>query len=63
MKLMEELDILLTPNKEHKKVFPDVPFVGFQNSKSLENYLVRTKLSKLEESGKREPYGKKNFLS
>ena len=32
---MEELHILLTPNKEHKKVFPDVPVVGFWNGKSL----------------------------
>ena len=33
--IMEELHILLTPNKEHKKVFPDVPVVGFWNGKSL----------------------------
>ena len=33
--VMEELHILLTPNKEHKKVFPDVPVVGFWNGKSL----------------------------
>ena len=32
---MEELHILLTPNKEYKKVFPDVPVVGFWNCKSL----------------------------
>ena len=31
--IMEELHILLTPNKEHKKVFPDVPVVGFRNGK------------------------------
>ena len=62
MKIMEELHILSTPNKKHRKVFPDVPFVGFQNGKSLEDYLARTKLSKLEASGKREPYGKKNLL-
>ena len=45
--IMEELHILLTPNKEHKKVFPDVPVVGFRNGKSLKDYLVRNKLSKL----------------
>ena len=59
---MEELHILLTPNKEHRKVFPDVPVVGFLNGKSLKDYLVRAKLSKLEESGKREPCGKKSCL-
>ena len=61
-RIMEELHILLTPNKEHRKVFPDVPVVGFWNGKSLKDYLVRTKLSKLEESGKCEPYGKKRCL-
>ena len=50
---MEELHILLTPNKEHRKVFPDVPVVGFRNGKNLKDYLVRAKLSKLEESGKK----------
>ena len=51
--IMEELHILLTPNKEHKKVFPDEPVVGFRNGKNLKDYLVRAKLSKLEESGKK----------
>ena len=53
--IMEELHILLTPNKEHKKVFPDVPVVGFRNGKSLKNYLVRAKLPKRDESGRCEP--------
>ena len=26
---MEEVQILLTPNKGHKKVFPNVPVIGF----------------------------------
>ena len=30
---MEELLILLTPNKELKKVFPNVPIIGFRNAK------------------------------
>ena len=34
---MEEL----TPNKEHKKVFSNMPVVGFGNSKSIKNYLVK----------------------
>ena len=57
--IMDELHILLTHNKEHKKVFPDVLVVGFLNGKSLKDYLVRAKLSKLEESGRCEPCGKK----
>ena len=60
--IMEELHILLTTNKEHKKVFPDVPVVVFWNGKSLNDYLVRAKLSKAEESGRCEPCGKKTFL-
>ena len=31
--IMEELYIFLTPNKEHKKLFPDVPVVGFTITK------------------------------
>ena len=37
---MEELHLLLAPNKEHKKVFPNVPFIGFWNGKSLTRVLV-----------------------
>ena len=61
-RIMEELHILLTPNKEQRIVFPDVPVVGFWNGKSLSDYLVRAKLSKLEESGKCEPCGKKKLF-
>ena len=38
---MEELQILSTPNKEHKKVFPNVPVKGFWNGKSLKDYCCR----------------------
>ena len=60
--IMEELHILLTPNKEHKKVFPNVPVIGFRNGKSLKDFLVRGTLPKLYASGRCEPYGKKTFL-
>ena len=60
--IIEELHILLTPNKEHKKVFPDVPVAGFRNGKNFKDYLVRAKLSKLEESGRCKPCGKKTCL-
>ena len=59
--IMEELHILLTPNKEHKKVFPNVPVIGFRNGKSLKD-LVRATLPKLNESGRCEPCGKKTCL-
>ena len=60
--IMEELHILLTHNKEHRKIFPDVSVVGFWTGKSLKDYLVRVELSKLEESGICEPCGKKTCL-
>ena len=44
---MEELQILLTPNKEHKKVFPNMWIIGFQKGKSLKDFLVRATLSNL----------------
>ena len=61
-RIMEELHVLLPPNKEHRKVFSDMPVVGFHNGKSLEDYMVRAKLWKLKESGKCEPCGKKTCL-
>ena len=60
--IMEELHILLTPSKEHKKVLPDVPALGYRNGKSLKDYVARAKLPKLDESGRCEPCGKKTCL-
>ena len=57
--IMEELHILLTPNKEHKKAFPNVSVIGFRNGKSLKDFLVRVTLPNLNESGRCEPCGKK----
>ena len=57
--IMEELHILLTPNKEHKKVLPNVPVIGFRNGKSLKDFLVIGTLPKLNEDARCEPYGKK----
>ena len=54
--------MLLAPDKEHKKVFPDVPVVGFRNGKSLKDYLARAALSKTNETGRCEPCGKKTCL-
>ena len=42
--ILEELQILLAPDKEHQKVFPNVPIVGFRNGKSLKDHLVRASL-------------------
>ena len=55
---MEGLQILLAPDKENKKVFPEVPIVEFRNGKSLKDYLVRAALSKMDNDGGSEPCGK-----
>ena len=36
--IIEELHMLLSPNKEHKKVFPNVLVLGFRNGKSLKDF-------------------------
>ena len=59
---VQELLLLLAADKEHKKVFPDVPVVGFRNGKSLKDYLVRATLLKANETGRCEPCGKKTCL-
>ena len=59
---LQELHLLLAPDKEHKKVFPDVLVVGFRTGKSLKDYLVRAALSKTNETGRCEPCGKKTCL-
>ena len=40
--ILQELHILLTQYQEHKKVFQDIPVVGFCNGKILKDYLERS---------------------
>ena len=54
--------MILASDDGHKKVFPDVPLVGFKNNKNLKAHLVRSPLPDLEEvdrsklcEGKRPP--------
>ena len=49
---------MLEEYKEHNIVFLNVPVVWFKNGRSLLGYLVRAKVSKLEESGRYELYEK-----
>ena len=58
---MEELQILLAPDKEHQKVFPNVPIVGFRRGKSVKDHLVRVLLPVLNNTFGSEPCGKRNF--
>ena len=61
---LQELHLLLAPDKEHNKVFPDVSVVGFRNGKSLKDYLVRAALPKTNETGiKGYPKDKKDGIS
>ena len=57
---MEELQILLALDKEHQKVFPKVPIVGFCNEKSLKEHLIRASLPILNQTLGSEPCGKRN---
>ena len=59
--VLEELQILLAPDKEHKKVFPEVPIVGFRNCQNLKNYLVKSALPKMDNAGGSQPCGKGTF--
>ena len=44
-KVLNEAQILLTPNKEHCKVFGDKPpMIGWRKPKSLKDYLVSAKI-------------------
>ena len=56
---MQERQILLVPDKEHKKVFTEVPIVGFRNGKNIKDYLVRAVLPKADNAGGSEPCGKR----
>ena len=48
------------PDKEHQKVFPKFPIVGFRNGKSLKDLLVRASLPILNQTLGSEPCGKRN---
>ena len=58
--ILKELQILLAPDKEHQKVFPNVPIVGFRNGKGLKDHLVRASLPILHNTLGSEPCGKRN---
>ena len=49
--ILKKLHILLAPDREHTKVFPEVKIAGFQNGKSITDYLVRAALPKINHAG------------
>ena len=58
-KILEELHVILASDDGHKKVFPDVPMIGFKNNKNLKAHFVRSQLPDLDEVGRSKPYGGK----
>ena len=48
---LSEIHLLLTPDREHGKVFERIPIVGFRRAKSLKDILVITKVAPLEKKG------------
>ena len=58
--ILEELQILLALDKEHHRVLPHVPIVGFCSGKSLKDHLVRASFPILSNTLGSEPCGKRN---
>ena len=58
-KSLEELHILLAPDEQHRKVFTDIPRIGFKNGKSLKDHLERSVLPKIDVAGNSGPCGEK----
>ena len=59
---IEESIMTITMDREHKKVFPDVPIIDFKNNKNLKSYLVRTVLPNINEVGRCQPCYRKGLL-
>ena len=51
--------MILVFDDGHKKVFPDVPMIGFKINKILKARLVRSQLPDLDEVGRSKPCGGK----
>ena len=58
--VLAELQILLAPDKEHQKVFRNVPIAGLHNGNSLKDHLVRISIPVLNGTLDSEPCGKRN---
>ena len=48
---MTRIQLLLTPDNEHNKVFRDVPIIGFRRAKSLKDILVKAKTPQIKSKG------------
>ena len=52
---LKKLHIILACDENHKKVFPEVPVIGFKDNTNLKSYLVRATLPDINEVGRHEP--------
>ena len=50
-KILEELLVILASDDVHKKAFPDVPMIAFQNREKFKTHLVRSQLPDLDNFG------------
>ena len=55
--IFKKLYVILAYDEEAQKVFPNVPIIGFKNSKSLRLNLARAVLPDIDEVGSSKPYG------
>ena len=46
--ILPEIHVLLTPDREHGKVFEKIPIIGFRRAKRLKDILARAKEGPLE---------------
>ena len=51
-KTLEELHVILASNDGHKKLFLDVPIIGFKINENLKAHLVKLQLPDLDEVGR-----------
>ena len=49
------LHAIFACDEDNKKVFPDVPIVGFNNNRNLKSHLVRATLADVNEADRCEP--------
>ena len=54
-KILKELHLLFTPDHAHKRIFSEVPIVGFKNAKSLNGHIIRAALPQLDREGRSKP--------
>ena len=56
---LKELLVILACDEHHKKVFPEVPIIGFKSSMNLKSHLMRAVLPDVSEVARCEPCGGK----